>query len=158
MDITTLAAWGEFIGGIAVVVSLVYLASQIRQNSRLMRVSTATLASESAATTAGLLASDPECARIYREGWDDRAGLSVEDRYRFDAIMTQNLVGVMTMYHLWREGAFMPVLWESRLRGLTFSLSQRGTRDWWSEWGERSFDEDFCLFIDGLIRKGEAAG
>jgi hypothetical protein len=26
MDITTLAAWGEFIGGIAVVVSLVYLA------------------------------------------------------------------------------------------------------------------------------------
>ena len=35
MDITTLAAWGEFLGGIAVVVSLVYLASQIRQNSRL---------------------------------------------------------------------------------------------------------------------------
>jgi hypothetical protein len=35
MDITILAAWGEFIGGIAVVVSLVYLASQIRQNSRL---------------------------------------------------------------------------------------------------------------------------
>ena len=39
MDITTLAAWGEFIGGIAVVVSLIYLASQIRQNSRLLRAS-----------------------------------------------------------------------------------------------------------------------
>ena len=38
MDITTLAAWGEFIGGIAVVVSLIYLASQIRQNSRLLQV------------------------------------------------------------------------------------------------------------------------
>ena len=34
---TTLAAWGEFIGGIAVVVSLVYLASQIRQESKLLR-------------------------------------------------------------------------------------------------------------------------
>ena len=33
MDITILAAWGEFIGGIAVVVSLIYLAGQIRQNS-----------------------------------------------------------------------------------------------------------------------------
>ena len=33
MDITTLAAWGEFLGGIAVVVSLIYLAGQIRQNS-----------------------------------------------------------------------------------------------------------------------------
>ena len=39
MDITTLAAWGEFIGGIAVVVSLLYLASQVRQNSRLLQVS-----------------------------------------------------------------------------------------------------------------------
>ena len=39
LDITTLAAWGEFIGGIAVVVSLIYLAGQIRQNSRLLRAS-----------------------------------------------------------------------------------------------------------------------
>ncbi len=45
MDITTLAAWGEFLGGIAVVSSLIYLASQIRQNSRLLQVSaTASLA------------------------------------------------------------------------------------------------------------------
>ena len=35
-----LAAWGEFLGGIAVVVSLIYLAGQIRQNSRLLRAST----------------------------------------------------------------------------------------------------------------------
>ncbi len=29
LDINTLAAWGEFIGGIAVVVSLIYLARRI---------------------------------------------------------------------------------------------------------------------------------
>ena len=39
MDITTLAAWGEFIGGIAVVVSLVYLALQIRSNTKTVRAS-----------------------------------------------------------------------------------------------------------------------
>jgi hypothetical protein len=43
LDINTLAAWGEFIGGIAVVVLLIYLAGQIRQNSRLLRASTASL-------------------------------------------------------------------------------------------------------------------
>ena len=40
MDITTLVAWGEFLGGIAVVVSLIYLAGQVRQNSRQPRAST----------------------------------------------------------------------------------------------------------------------
>ena len=33
MDITTLAAWGEFLGGIGVIVSLFYLAAQIRTNT-----------------------------------------------------------------------------------------------------------------------------
>jgi len=45
MDITTLAAWGEILGGIAVVVSLIYLASKIRQNSKLLRASTASATS-----------------------------------------------------------------------------------------------------------------
>jgi hypothetical protein len=33
LDIATLPAWVKFIGGIAVVVSLIYLAGEIRQNS-----------------------------------------------------------------------------------------------------------------------------
>ncbi len=40
MEITTLAAWGEFLGGVGVIASLIYLASQIRQNSKLLRAST----------------------------------------------------------------------------------------------------------------------
>ncbi|MBW2426096.1 MAG: hypothetical protein JRG86_17755 [Deltaproteobacteria bacterium] len=40
MNITTLVAWGEFLGGLAVVVSLVYTGPQIRKNSRLSRTST----------------------------------------------------------------------------------------------------------------------
>jgi hypothetical protein len=157
MDINTLAAWGEFLGGIAVVVSLIYLAGQIRQNSRLMRVSTAAVASSSIASLTGSLADAPELARIYREGWADRAALSVGDRYRFDAIMMQRLSGAMTMYHLWREGAFLPALWEYHRRGLRVSLSQPGTQEWWSEWGG-TFDDDFRNLVDGLIHEGEATG
>ncbi len=34
MDLTQLANLGEFIGGVAVLVTLIYLAAQIRQNTR----------------------------------------------------------------------------------------------------------------------------
>ena len=54
LDITTLAAWGEFIGGIAVVVSLVYLASQIRQNSKLLHASTASATAQTSSSTGGM--------------------------------------------------------------------------------------------------------
>ncbi len=90
MDITTLAAWGEFLGGIAVVVSLIYLASQIRQNSRLLRASTASATIAAFNATAGLMAQDAEAARIYWDAMADRASLSESDRQRFDAMMGMN--------------------------------------------------------------------
>ncbi len=39
MDLTQLANLGEFIGGVAVVVTLVYLAAQVRQNTNAIKVS-----------------------------------------------------------------------------------------------------------------------
>ncbi len=88
--IATLAAWGEFIGGIAVVVSLIYLAGQIRQNSKLLRASTASATIAAFNATAGLMAQDPEAARIYWDAMLDRAALSESDRRRFDAMMGMN--------------------------------------------------------------------
>jgi len=156
LDITTLAAWGEFIGGIAVVVSLLYLASQIRQNSKLMRVSTAAVTSGSVASLTTSLAEDPELARIYREGLIDLSALSDADRYRFDAIAMQNFGAACTIYHLWQAGAFLPALWEFRHRGMLWSTRQQGMREWWREW-RNTFDEAFRNYVDSLIREGEAA-
>ena len=87
MDITTLAAWGEFIGGIAVVVSLIYLASQIRQNSRLLRASTASATMATNNDFSSLVVQDLEVARIFREGRADRSSLSDDDLQRFDSLL-----------------------------------------------------------------------
>jgi hypothetical protein len=54
LDTTTLAAWGDFIGGIAVVVSPIYLASQIRRDSRLLRASTSATRGQLFASPAAL--------------------------------------------------------------------------------------------------------
>ncbi len=53
MDLTQLANLGEFIGGVAVLVTLIYLAVQVRQGNRLARAQvhqeTARMSSELAA-------------------------------------------------------------------------------------------------------------
>jgi hypothetical protein len=88
MDITTLAAWGEFLGGIAVVVSLVYLASQIRQNSKLLEAAAEDSRIQTYNATSAMMAGDPEIARIYWDGIEDREALSKTDRRRFDPFMS----------------------------------------------------------------------
>ncbi len=157
MDITTLAAWGEFIGGIAVVVSLVYLASQIRQNSRLLRASTASVSGDTSNRVSTLMVQDPEVARIYWEGIADRDGLSEPDRQRFDPMIGLFMAGMNQEHQFAQDGVIAPGVWESRIRGTRRLLQQPGMSRWLDDF-RYLYGDEFGEFVDDLIREGEAAG
>ncbi len=157
MDITTLAAWGEFIGGIAVVVSLIYLASQIRQNSRLMRASTTASTNQILATLPAMLAEQPEVSRIWWDGCSNRASLSEEDRRRFDPLVTLYFHAVRQQFQFQRDGVGSPEEWAFQLEGMTFVANQPGVREWWRDYGG-PFPEEFRKIMERLIREGEATG
>ena len=158
MDITTLAAWGEFLGGIAVVVSLVYLASQIRQNSKLLRASTASVIMEGVNAVSGRMVDDPEVARIYFTGCEDRNSLSESDRQRFDPMMTMIFGAWDQEYDFFRDDVMSERAWKRARRALIYATQLRGIRQWWKDWGRSLYGGEFQDYVDGLIREGEAAG
>jgi hypothetical protein len=157
MDINTLAAWGEFLGGIAVVVSLVYLASQIRQNSKLLKASSASATAQTQFLIGGFLVSDPEVSRILWEGIADRASLSEADQRRFDHMMEMTFQGHLQQFEFICAGIALPLGAERRERGLRRQMQQPGPRQWWGESG-RDYPLAFRDYVDGLIREGEADG
>ncbi len=157
MDITTLAAWGEFLGGIAVVVSLVYLAGQIRQNSKLLRASTASSTTATNADFSSLVVQDSEVARIFREGMADRSSLTEDDMQRFDSLLAMMFGAYNQEYQFVADGVIGRLIWENRIRSMRLLFRRPGYRQWWTEWGDLYSDE-FGDFVDGLIREGEAAG
>ena len=157
LDINTLAAWGEFLGGIAVVVSLIYLASQIRQNSRLVRASTTTAANQVEVTLNALLAQDPEVSRIFWDGISDRDSLSEADRRRFDPIMQLFFQPMRQQFHFEHDGVGSPSVWAGHALSLAWIIQQPGARQWLREW-DSLFPHDLRDYLDGLIREGEAAG
>jgi hypothetical protein len=133
MDITILAAWGEFIGGIAVVVSLVYLASQIR------------------------MILDPDAASLYVRGMEDFVGLSTEDRLRFNGLISHLFGMTLNAQHLRRHGLFDADMEKNMETSIVYILESPGARQWWTanrHWWQLEFRD----FVDGLIREGEAAG
>ena len=158
MDINTLAAWGEFIGGIAVVVSLVYLASQIRQNSKLLRASTANTTYQSNSTSSSFIIQDPEIARIYFAGLASPAALSEADRQRFDTLIGLTLAGTQQQFRLARDGSISPEVWADVEIPTRWFATQPGFREWWSEWSGQMLGAPFRAYVDGLIREGEADG
>ena len=65
MTIMELGAIGEFIGAIAVVVTLIYLAFQMRQNTNALKLNTARSVTEELQEMFSLLASNQELAEIF---------------------------------------------------------------------------------------------
>jgi hypothetical protein len=158
MDITTLAAWGEFLGGIAVVVSLVYLAGQIRQNSKLLRASTTASTSQLMLDQNEAIIQDADVARFYFEGMADPNALSESDKRRFDMLIHNQLHVAAQQYEFVRDAVGSTQVWDQQERGLRWQVQQPGIRQWWREFSEVCFGTEFIDYVNGLIREGEAAG
>ena len=156
LDITILAAWSDFIAGIAVVVSLLYLAGQIRQNSRQMQIATTVSLGESDLEFSKLMIDDPELGPIYRKGLADRDSLSEIERERFDALIDMIMRVFQRNYFVAQDGAFKPALWQGERRGNARVIQQPGSQQWWAE-GRQFYGDEFGDFVDGQIREGEAA-
>ena|SRR5437773_5516341 len=85
MNLNDLANLGQIIGAVAVVISLFYVASQIRQNTIAVRSATAQTVHEHFAKWYHLVAADDELSRIVANGLRDYASLSEQERVRFVA-------------------------------------------------------------------------
>ncbi len=156
MDITTLAAWGEFLGGIGVIVSLIYLAGQIRQNSRLLRTSTASATSVTNTAVNTLMVQDPEVARIYSDGVADRSSMPERDKMRFDALMGMLMANLNQEHQFAQDEVIAPAVWVQRERTFSALLRLAGMQQWWNEY-RHLYGDEFGRFIDALICEGEAA-
>jgi hypothetical protein len=155
LDITTLAAWGEFIGGIGVIVSLVYLASQIRMNTKTVRASNLGGHIAAAADWNRMMV-DPAAASLYVRGLEDFVGLSAEDQVRFNGLIA-NLFGMTTnARHLRQQGLFDAEAFRFQENSLAHLLKSRGARQWWTA-NRHWWQPEFRDYVDGLVRKGEAA-
>lgn len=131
VDLQTLANLGEFFGGMFVVVSLVYLAYQVRQNTRSLRSENYARLLDGMSTLQSRLAMDAELNHLFIVGAEDPSRLSRADRVRFSWALYELFGTAEFMYHQWQEGTLPPVVWLRWERTIGWWLSHPGMRAWW---------------------------
>ena len=61
-------------------------------------------------------------------------------------------------YDFFQDEVMSERVWKRRRRSMIYEMQQRGIRQWWKDWGRALYEPEFCAYVDGLIREGEAAG
>jgi hypothetical protein len=151
MDLDTLAKLGEFVGGFFVVVSLVYLAYQVRQNTRSLHSENYARVLESMSTLQSRCAVDSELNHVIVVGAEDPGRLTRAERIRFSWALYELFGTAEFMYHQSLEKALPPAVWARWEATLGWWLSHPGMRAWWSA-KATPFAKDFQALGDDLIR------
>lgn len=149
MTFQELGGLGEFIGGIGVVVTLLYLARQIRDSSRIERLNARYAVSQSLSSAFDRLDDDPELNRIWVAVRDRGEELNDEDRERFGRFLYRYFAQLSLAYGFSEIDPDIRARYEPLLVRFLETTAVQG---WWSR--QREFiAEPFRSEVDSLLRK-----
>ena len=150
MTIQDLGSIGEFVAAIATLITLLYLAIQIRQNTRSVRSSTYQAVLDSSNRMNQLLG-EPDLQRIYRLGRKDPKQLNEEDLIRFQWLLGQllNLYEGLFLQH--QQGAIDDDFFLNRFATFHHIICQPGPRAQWEASGRRYYSLSFVRRVDELL-------
>jgi len=153
MTILELGAVGEFIGGVAVVVTLIYLAMQIRQNTSV----NASLIRQNFydATQRMMLhaVESTEFMELFNRAWSTNDSLTPTEQMQIWRHMQAIFMGYQGFFEQYKSGALPEKDWALMRKILTtfWLLDGKGKTDAWEQMSSgRFFNEDFLEEIDSL--------
>jgi hypothetical protein len=152
MNLNDLANIGQVIGAVAVVVSLFYVAHQIRQNTNAVRSATAQAVHEHFANWYQLVAADSELSKIVATGLRDYGSLSEEERVRFIATFMSFLSYSQNAFLKWREKLLAPPLWMGWELVIMNLVCAPGGKAFWKDRGYM-FGEEFRHYVEDDLMK-----
>jgi hypothetical protein len=150
LSLETLANLGEFISGIAVVLSLVYLAFQVRQNTQSLRTENYGRALDRVATMQARLSGDPDLAAIFGSGLADTGALTLQQRIQFAWAFYEMFGAFEFMYHQSQAGALEAEVWERWSATLAWWISLPGVQSWWRA-KPAPFSASFSAFVEARL-------
>lgn len=156
MNWDAIAAISETIGAIAVVVTLIYLAIQIRQNTKSIRGST--LQANTAVWSAMFCSmANEDIAIAYALGSAGKAEIKTVQYTQFFLVCRAMFVSFENQYYQYRQG----LLDESTYQGYQRSISAQllafpGFRIWWQQ-NRDVFSQEFVAYVDELVEETPVA-
>jgi hypothetical protein len=161
-----LGSLGELVS--AVVISLVYLVFQIRQNTGQINQNTKAVRAAAIDSSVGHIMNVRQAifeseavAHIFHAGGSDPSSLSEEELVRY-RLMTHNVIwSIWNIFSQSRYAELPTEIWTSQIPLLARLLSSAGGEWFWTNYGhelEQPFQDEVRRFLEGAASQGSSTG
>lgn len=144
---------GDFVGGLAVVVTLIYLATQIRQHTEALRLEARQRVAEAMRAHMRTRAST-EDREAWERGLEAYPRLDAAESYRFEAIAADLTLVMQQIWALHESGSLEEETYEAYLRFFVATVSTPGGRVWWETRGRPIFIDRMVAEMDARLAEG----
>jgi hypothetical protein len=144
-----IGAIGQIVGALAVVISLIYLASEVRRNTRATQLAAMRSMHDAFNRWIQQISGNPDLSELYYRGIHDFDSLEGAEFVRFSTLMNQLFRTVEEMYYLQAAGHLAKGLWHGWEAAHREFNAYPGVQAWWrlrSHW----FSDEFVKFVDQL--------
>ena len=135
MNWSAISAVAEALGAIGVVVTLLYISRQVRENTRSIRRSTTHDALRSIAEFNQFVASDPQLVDLFWRGTAAPEELSNEEWRRFVSLASTLIRRFELLYLDHASGTLADDIWEAQANNIRTWMTQPGIVRWLDELG-----------------------
>jgi hypothetical protein len=150
MNLEVMAQVADLVSAIAIFVSLVYLAIQMRQNTSSLRAENYAHALGRVADMQARLSANPEFVRMFNVGLVDPLALRRTERVQFTWSLYEMFGSFEFMYLQSREGAMPEDVWKRWADTMSWWLRWPGVLQWWRS-QPTPFCASFAAFVESRI-------
>ncbi len=147
MNWEAIGAVGEILGAFAVVVSLLYLATQIRQNSRIVKGSTVQSITQ---TQQSELRWSGDYGEIFLKMIEEPESLTKLEAFKLGEWTTAAMMARQNEYIQFRQNLVDEHIWHGCLGVLKSILSLPWCRNWWDNFDKSTFTPDFIDLVNSV--------
>jgi hypothetical protein len=138
---------GEIIGALGVIISLAYLAMQIRKNTEAERTSTYQSIVSDFGALNNTMASTPELSYLFVQAMEDYHQLSSDEKARISQLFFQSFRYFENMYYQQQKGYLDKEVWTGWKRLMLTYYSRPGFQTWWKHRRD-VYSEPFAIFLE----------
>ena len=154
LDWEMISAVGQMLGAVGVIISLIYLAAQIRNQNKESRHAAMNVLTTHWSDLNRSLVEDPDMPRIWLRALHKFEDLDAESKLRFSAHLGRFLRFADSLYLGVLDGTLDTRLWRGYERTIADTVAYPGFQTWWVTRKHWHSDE-FCALIDKLIQTGK---
>ncbi len=149
----TLGDLGDFIGGIGVVITLIYLATQIRQNTAALRTASRQAISEGYRES-NRMRLDPSVGLAFAKGLSFFEKLPFEERHLFGTIMNDEALFFQSTFASYESGQLEEETYQRYLGWFTAVVVTPGGTLWWESVARPIYTPAMVEAVDQRIAAG----